>query len=318
VGFIDVHNGVGPATFPAAEPGWTCGPFGSVSGCGTNGGLAAGAKADFKVEVSTNAAELRKHQCKVKNVAVIAVPVGAPKNTVAADDVSIAVANGPADLCGATAPMKQTFCPAERQMPDQGCCPEGQRWNGRECSGGKVTKKPVPKVCPKDTVGEYPNCRGVRTKKCPPNTKGSYPDCRPITVKVCPSDSFGKFPNCTCKRGTVGTPGECRKRTRQCPDGTTGKWPNCEQVIKRCPKNTVGKWPNCLQIRQKCPKGTAGTWPNCEKRPVTTGCPDGMVYSKRQQGCVKVETVPHVEPKLRSPTIRISPNKLNQQIEIPQ
>lgn len=61
-----------------------------------------------------------------------------------------------------------------------------------------------------------------------------------------------------------------------------------------------------------------GTWPNCEKRPVTTGCPEGQVYSKRQQGCVKVQTEPQEEPRLRAPSIKINPNLLNPQIEIPQ
>jgi hypothetical protein len=373
VGFFDIHDVVGPTTYPSVAPGWSCGNVGLISGCGTAAGLANGATATFQVEVKTTAAQVRKHQCKVQNLAVIAVPVGAPKNTVAPDDASLAVADGPPQLCNELKLMDQTFCPAERQMPDQGCCPDGQRWNGRECSGGKVTTKPVPKVCPKGTVGTYPDCRKVRVKTCPPNTTGKYPDCRPITVKSCPSDSVGKYPNCTCKRGTYGTPGECRKRTpRECPKGTVGKWPNCEEIRKVCPKGTAGKWPNCEEIRQvcpkgtvgkwpncerirqvcpkgtvgtwpncerirqKCPKGTAGTWPNCEtiqrecprgtvgnwpncvKRPVTTGCPEGKVYSKRAQGCVSVQTEPQQELKLRAPIIKINPNLLNPQTEMPQ
>jgi hypothetical protein len=51
---------------------------------------------------------------------------------------------------------------------------------------------------------------------------------------------------------------------------------------------------------------------------VTTGCPEGSVYSKRAQGCVKVQQEPREELKLREPTIKMNPKLLNPQIEIPQ
>ena len=91
-----------------------------------------------------------------------------------------ATAKIPADACGKPA----NVCPITRRMPNGGCCPDGERWNGRACT---------PLVAP----------------KCPDGTTGTPPDCKPIVVKQCPAGSVGVYPDCRCPRGTRGTPPNC-------------------------------------------------------------------------------------------------------------
>lgn len=280
--FNDAPSVAGLTRITAAggQPGWVCSGDEPMAACSNAAGMPAGASATFTVEVATTIQQVRNSQCQVVNKAWLTTPVGGPLNGNAADDVSTASANGPITLCTDTQQLKSNICPGERQMPDQGCCPEGQRWTGKSCSGG-VTP---PKVCPSGTTGTYPNCKKITTKQCPSGTTGKYPDCKKITTRQCPSDSVGKYPNCECRKGTYGEPGNCRRK--QCPKGTVGNWPNCENVVRNCPtgthgtwpnceanvcpKGTVGKWPDCSKPK-RCPKGTSGTWPNCE----ANVCPKG-------------------------------------------
>lgn len=285
VTFFDAPSVAGlTAIAPAGgQPGWVCAAPGPMTACTNGAGMPAGATATFNVQVATTRAEVRASQCRVVNQAWISQPVGAPLNGIAADDVATAVANGPVNICTDVQDQKIDMCPTERQMPDQGCCPEGQRWNGQSCSGG-ITKPVCPSgtsgtypncktvtkpVCPSGTTGKYPNCKTVTKPVCPSGTTGKYPNCKKITVRYCPSDSVGTYPNCVCRKGTYGEPGNCRQK--QCPKGTVGKWPNCETIVRDCPKGSVGTWPNCTKPNPRCPKGTSGKWPNC----VTNVCPKG-------------------------------------------
>ena len=285
VTFFDAPSVAGlTAIAPAGgQPGWVCAAPGPMTACTNGAGMPAGATATFNVQVATTRAAVRASQCRVVNQAWISQPVGAPLNGIAADDVATAVANGPVNICTDVQDQKIDMCPTERQMPDQGCCPEGQRWNGQSCSGG-ITKPVCPSgtsgtypncktvtkpVCPSGTTGKYPNCKTVTKPVCPSGTTGKYPNCKKITVRYCPSDSVGTYPNCVCRKGTYGEPGNCRQK--QCPKGTVGKWPNCETIVRDCPKGSVGTWPNCTKPNPRCPKGTSGKWPNC----VTNVCPKG-------------------------------------------
>ncbi len=192
-------------------------------------------------------------------------------------------------------------CKGGMELIDGECrCQRGTRFLDGRCrtpsSGPELT-------CGVNEIGTYPNCRcargftgdppNCRPSVCPPGTRGKYPDCRKIecpanqqwiggtcrcpdqlkwngkrcvadTPKACPADSLGKYPNCRCKRGTTGTPGECKKvEPKRCPADSFGKYPNC-----RCKRGTTGEPGNCKRIviePKKCPKGFRGTPPNCRR-----------------------------------------------------
>jgi len=187
-------------------------------------------------------------------------------------------------------------CPANQEWIDGACrCRYPLKWNGKRCVAD------TPKVCPADSVGNYPNCRCKRgttgvpgkceriviePKKCPADSVGNFPNCRCkrgttgtpgkcqriVEPKKCPADSVGSFPNCRCKRGTTGTPGKCERiviEPKKCPKGFRGTPPNCVRIViepKRCPKGFRGTPPDCKRIviePRTCPKGFRGTPPNC-------------------------------------------------------
>ena len=322
-----------------ADAGWACSSFGALASCRSATGMPAGATASFDIDVQTTMAAVRQSGCRVRNQAWIAEPTGAPRNIIAADDVAEAIANGPPELCTLPKPLTIKSCPVERQMPDQGCCPEGERWNGRACSGGSTAKSCpggttgkypnctplVRKVCPKGTIGKWPNCETPRKKprKCPQGTTGKYPDCAPIVKQVCPKGTIGKWPNCEkprekprkCPQGTIGKYPNCVPIVKQvCPEGTIGKWPNCEkprEKPRKCPRGTTGKYPNCFPIvKQVCPEGTVGQWPNCKRERKPEGCPSGYVYSRSLKTCVPVEQQVPEKPILKRAPINIAPELL--------
>jgi hypothetical protein len=272
VTIIDVPDVPAVTVATTADPGWACSGSGAVATCQSATGMPAGATASFDVTVQTTAAAVRQYNCRVRNQAWINGPLGAPHNIIAADDVAEAVADGPAELCTVLKPATLQSCPVERQMPDQGCCPEGERWNGRACSGGGTAKT------------------------CPAGTTGKYPNCQPIVEKVCPKGTIGKWPNC--------------EKPRKCPKGTTGKYPNCQPIVEKvCPKGTTGKYPDCRPIvRQVCPKGTVGKWPNCKRERVN--CPDGYVYSRNLKTCMPIEQQVPEQPKLKLKPVEIIPDLL--------
>jgi hypothetical protein len=78
-------------------------------------------------------------------------------------------------------------------------------------------------------------------------------------------------PNASCRKGYVGTPPNCKKKSSgKCRKGYVGKPPNCRKLLKDCPKGYVGKPPNCKKLPpilklKPCPKGYVGKPPNCKK-----------------------------------------------------
>ena len=174
-------------------PGWICSDPGQVITCTNPAGVLAGATSTFNVVLRLTQDQLRDSQCRVVNEAWISRPVGGPLNSVADDDSSQATID--MEVWGPLSPshcleMLQgpivDVCPAERQMPDQGCCPEGQKWNGKSCSAGGATAK----VCPSGSVGKYPDCR------CPKGTIGKWPNCE----RNKPENTS---PNTNCPEGYV-------------------------------------------------------------------------------------------------------------------
>jgi len=265
---------------------WTCNAATRI--CQTDGVLNPGANDAsipvFVVNVSGDDNDAKALNCKLKNVAQLLTPWGAPHDSQVGDNQSEASYDLPARLCRPE-PASQV-CPAgfrwtgdrcsrgpglvtlpgcpDGQWLNKGhCCPVGQIWTGRRCG------EPPRKECPEGTTGKWPNCREVEEPKCPEGTTGRWPNCRKVDEpKQCPEGTTGKWPN-------------CRKveEPKKCPEGTTGKWPNCRKVEepKKCPEGTTGKWPNCKRPEPpKCPKGMTGTPPNC-KRIVPEKCPTGMV-----------------------------------------
>jgi hypothetical protein len=167
--------------------------------------------------------------------------------------------------------------------------------NGKPFCGFVLTPPPVKpaekKICPANSVGEYPDCR------CPAGFMGTPPDCRKIAVpeackggmeridgecqcpaslkwdgkrcaaetpKDCAADSVGKYPDCRCKRGTEGRPGSCVRiiEPKKCPADSRGVYPNC-----RCKRGTIGEPGNCFRNikSRRCPEGFRGSPPNCRR-----------------------------------------------------
>jgi len=74
-------------------------------------------------------------------------------------------------------------------------------------------------------------------------------------------------PNALCRKGYVGTPPNCKKKSSgKCRKGYVGKPPNCRKKSSgKCPKGFKGKPPNCKKKSfGKCPKGFKGRPPNCK------------------------------------------------------
>jgi hypothetical protein len=85
-------------------------------------------------------------------------------------------------------------------------------------------------------------------------------------------------PNASCRKGYVGKPPNCKKKSSEkCRKGYVGKPPNCKKKSSgKCRKGYVGKPPNCKKKSSgKCRKGYVGKPPNCTKK--SSGkCPKGF------------------------------------------
>ena len=186
--------------------------------------------------------------CHLKNTATITAPLGPNLNSVASNDTSSATVDVPSPNCLPVL-KDDNACPILQRMPDGGCCPDGQNWNGRSCGN-----QPPPS-CPPNTTGTYPNCTTITNNPTPkPKPK---PRPKP-TPKVCPDGYTGTYPDCKL----ILTP--------KCPDNTIGKYPNCRPiVVKECPKGTSGTYPNCILVEKpRCLYG--GIYPNCNPKPRDT------------------------------------------------
>ena len=195
-------------------------------------------------------------------------------------------------------------------------CPRGTRFLSGRC---RVPTNEPEKTCGADEIGTYPNCR------CARGFTGAPPNCRPIacpanqelidgacrcryplkwngkrcvadTPKACPADSVGNYPNCRCKRGTTGTPGNCKRivdEPRKCPRrrfrwhasrtasalvmsraSVPGLPRHAAQLqahrhrAAQCPEGFRGTPPNCKRIviePRRCPQGFRGMPPNCKR-----------------------------------------------------
>jgi hypothetical protein len=188
------------------------------------------------VHLSGNDNDARALKCKVNNYARIIDPVGAPKNTQAADDQGFWSYDLPARLCEPPpVPLIDPACPASlrrvgndclpfvppppptcpdgQSLSNGRCCPSGLTWTGRRC--GQVTEQ-----CPPGTRGQPPHCYWVDPpRRCPSNSVGQWPSCRKVVIE-------------------------------KCPRGTTGQWPSCKRpVVEKCPSGMVGKPPNCRTVQ---------------------------------------------------------------------
>jgi hypothetical protein len=246
------------------SPNWTCNV--ATKTCQTNGNVVmptAGPTSILIVNarLSGDNNDARALNCRVNNWARIIDPVGAPKNTQAADDQGHFAYDLPAHLCEPPpvpvvhdpacpqgsrrigndclpfVPPPPPTCGYGQSLSNGHCCPSGLAWNGKRC--GRHTVDPE---CPRGSVGQWPNCR----RDCPPGTRGQPPHCYWVDPP------------------------------RHCPKGTVGHWPNCRKVvIDKCPRGTFGQWPNCKRpVADKCQRGTTGTPPNCRR--IGT-CPSGSV-----------------------------------------
>jgi hypothetical protein len=264
----DFSGSIKVTDFPPANtkisfnaPGWTCNV--ATKTCQTNGNVVLqpfppnnSDLLTFDVHLSGNDNDAKALNCKVDNYARIVDPVGAPKNTQAADDQGFWSENLPARLCEPPpVPLIDPVCPVstrrvgneclpftppppplcrDGQMWSNGhCCPAGLTWNGRRC--GRVVEQ-----CPPGTRGQPPHCYWVDPPKhCPPGTVGQWPSCRKIEPpKRCPTGMIGQWPNCK------------RPIPVKCPSGMVGTPPNCKRLVPTaCPAGMVGKPPNCRSIR---------------------------------------------------------------------
>ena len=136
---------------------------------------------ELKVTIAVPESFATSGQCAITNEVHTSVAAAVLHSDKAAQYMAKATAKIPADACGKPA----NVCPITQRMPNGGCCPDGERWNGRACT---------PLVAP----------------KCPDGTTGTPPDCKPIVVKQCPAGSVGVYPDCRCPGGTRGTPPDCK------------------------------------------------------------------------------------------------------------
>jgi hypothetical protein len=282
------------ATLKTFSSPWKCSTSGALAHCShpyVDLNPSSGDFRELKVTIAVPDSFATSGQCAITNEVHTSVAAAVLHSDKAAQYIAKATAKIPADACGKPA----NVCPITRRMPNGGCCPDGERWNGRACTplvapkcpAGKTGTPPdckpiVVKRCPAGSVGVYPDCR------CPDGTTGTPPNCKPIAVKQCPAGSVGVYPNCSCPTGMTGIPPNCKPIiTKRCPAGSIGVYPDCRCprgtrgtpptclpiVIPRCPAGSVGVYPDC-----RCPTGMRGTPPNCKAVPRT--CPPGQNLTK--------------------------------------
>ena len=214
---------------------------------------------ELKVTIAVPDSFATSGQCAITNEVHTSVAAAVLHSDKAAQYMAKATAKIPADACGKPA----NVCPITQRMPNGGCCPEDQRWNGFACRPLVVSK------CPAGTTGKPPKCKPI-VVTCPAGTdRAPPPNCKPIVVTQCPAGSVGVYPDCRCPDGTTGTPPNCKPIVvTRCPAGSVGVYPDC-----RCPDGTTGTPPNCKPIVVACPAGSVGTYPDCHCPTGTTGTP---------------------------------------------
>lgn len=122
--------------------------------------------------------------------------------------------------------------------------PSGPRGPGIGLGGPSIIIGPtIGRSCPRGTVGKWPACVSVDTKKCPENTTGKWPKCKPKSTASCAQKGMiGKWPNCR------------EPEQKRCPKGTAGNWPDCIEVTKpsdkACPEGQVRKGKSCIHVTE--------------------------------------------------------------------
>jgi hypothetical protein len=263
----------------------------------------------------------KESKCEVVNVANIALSAEVLHSDEGVQYTASAAAKLPASLCRDEEPPPQ--CPINQVMPDGGCCPEGEVWNGKQCAPPKPVcpddshlNSAGKCVCDEGTTGKPGSCEEEEvTPVCPDDshlnnagkcvcdrgTEGKPGKCEPIDVEpVCPDDShLNNAGKCVCDRGTEGKPGNCQPIDVEpvCPDdshlnsdgrcvcdrGTEGKPGSCEPIVEE---------PTCppdshLNNAGKCvcDRGTEGKPGNCQPIIILPICPDDSVLTASGQ-CV--------------------------------
>jgi hypothetical protein len=312
---ILVHDTFAPAIPPAQAvfaPSGLCSPSGGGYDCAlpaTN--LLPGQTTSFFVGFRLPA---NTKVCDVKNSVKIMGPAGGtPFNFNPANDTGGAAVHIPSPGCSPGGPI----CTLRSLKPDGSCCPDGQVWNGRACSGQgpscklplvgtypdcHVPEKPtcrlpqigtypncyVPEkpVCKPPQVGTYPNCYVPEKPVCKPPQVGTYPRCYTPEKPVCKPPQVGTYPNCyipekpVCRLPQVGVYPNCYIPEKPvCPPGTRGTPPRCVDIpIEVCPRGSTGTFPDCVKIEPRlCPSDSHGTWPRCVCNDNTHGTPGNCV-----------------------------------------
>jgi subtilisin family serine protease len=101
----------------------------------------------------------------------------------------------------------------------------------------------IGRSCPRGTVGKWPACISVDTKKCPENSTGKWPNCKPKSTASCAQKGLiGKWPNCR------------EPDQKRCAKGTAGDWPDCIEIAKpsgkACPEGQIRKGKKCVQVTE--------------------------------------------------------------------
>ena len=122
--------------------------------------LAPGPPGEFrelKITIAVPDSFATSGQCAITNEVHTSVAAAVLHSDKAAQYMAKATAKIPADACGKPA----NVCPITRRMPNGGCCPDGERWNGRAC-----TPLVAPK-CPDGTTGTPPRLQADRRQAMP-------------------------------------------------------------------------------------------------------------------------------------------------------
>jgi hypothetical protein len=138
-------------------------------------------------------------------------------------------------------------CPQDRQIPNGGCCDQGEKYNPR--SGRCET--PPSNNCPKDRQTPNGGCCKQGTKYIDGTCVNIgivpiNPDVTPLPL--CPADSDAIGTRCRCKQGTFGNPGKCQKNPSSNGGGITTQPNGNTQPV--CPAGTIGIWPLCIPQNQ--------------------------------------------------------------------
>jgi hypothetical protein len=235
----------------------------------------------------------KEAKCEVVNTVNAAISAEVLHSDEGAQYTASAAAKLPASACRDEPPPPQ--CPINQVMPDGGCCPAGEVWNGRQCG-------PPKPICPDDS---HINSAGQCV--CDAGTTGRPGQCQPEDITpICPDDShLNSAGQCVCDRGTEGKPGACRPIVVEpvCPDdsvlntrgecvckrGTEGEPGQCRPIVVEpvCPRDSV------LNTRGECvcKRGTEGEPGQCRPIVVIPICPDDSVLNNRGQCVCKRGTV---------------------------